>query len=222
MRQQLAAEFWGTFALVFAGTGAIVINRASNGTVTHVGVAITFGLIIMAMIYTLGDVSGAHFNPAVTTAFAVSGRLPWRTVGPYILAQCVGAVLASTVLKLLFPASSTLGATLPAGSSTQCFVLEFLLTALLMFVILNVSTGAKEKGITAGIVIGAVIGLEAMFAGPICGASMNPARSLAPALLSGNLATLWIYLLAPTAGAVAGVLAFHTVREPNSALVAST
>ncbi len=212
MKQKLAAEFWGTFALLFAGTGAVVINEAS-GAVTHVGIAITFGLIIMAMIYTLGDVSGAHFNPAVTIAFAFAKRFAWREVGPYILAQCVGALLGSGVLKLLFPDSKNLGATLPAGSNFQSFVLEFLLTALLMFVILNVSTGAKEKGITAGIVIGSIIGLEAMFAGPICGASMNPARSLAPALLSGNVSTLWIYILAPIFGALAGVLALGTVRD---------
>ena len=213
MKKQLAAEFWGTFALVFAGTGAIIINEVSGGTVTHVGIALTFGLIIMAMIYTLGDVSGAHFNPAVTVAFAFARRFDWRCVGPYLGAQCAGAFAGSGVLKLLFPASRTLGATLPAGSNTQSFVLEFVLTALLMFVILNVSTGAQEKGITAGIVVGGVIGLEALFAGPICGASMNPARSLAPALLSGNISTLWIYLLAPTIGAVAGVFAFGTVRE---------
>ncbi len=213
MKKQLAAEFWGTFALLFAGTGAVIVNEVSGGTVTHVGIAATFGLIIMAMIYTLGDVSGAHFNPAVSVAFAFAGRFPWIKVGPYIVAQCLGALAGSGVLKVLFPTSRTLGATLPAGSSGQSFVLEFVLSALLMFVILNVSTGAKEKGITAGIVIGAVIGLEAMFAGPICGASMNPARSLAPALLSGHVATLWIYLPAPTAGALAGVLAFRTVRE---------
>ena len=215
MKQKLAAEFWGTFALLFAGTGAIVINDIS-GTVTHVGIALTFGLIIMAMIYTLGDISGAHFNPAVTIAFAFARRMKWQEIGPYIAAQCAGALCGSGVLKLLFPGSKTLGATLPAGSNFQSFVLEFLLTALLMFVILNVSTGAKEKGITAGIVVGAIIGLEAMFAGPICGASMNPARSLAPALMSGNIATLWIYLLAPTSGAIAGVLAFGTVRDGNA------
>ena len=214
MKQKLSAEFWGTFALVFAGTGAIVINEASGGAITHVGIALTFGLIIMAMIYTLGDVSGAHFNPAVTVAFAFARCMVWREVAPYIFAQCLGALAGSIVLKVLFPASRTLGATLPAGSDWQSFVLEFLLTALLMFVILNVSTGAKEKGLTAGLVVGAVIGLEAMFAGPICGASMNPARSLAPALVSGHVATLWIYLLAPAAGAVAGVFAFRTVREP--------
>ena len=213
MKKQLAAEFWGTFALVFAGTGAIAIDEVSGGQVTHVGIALTFGLIIMAMIYTLGDISGAHFNPAVTIAFAVSRRLPWATVGPYIAAQCAGALAASAVLKLLFPTSPDLGATLPAGSSVQSFVLEFVLAAILMFVILNVSTGAREKGITAGIAIGGVIGLEALFAGPICGASMNPARSLAPALLSGHMTSLWIYLLAPVIGAVAGVFVFGSVRE---------
>ena len=218
MQQRLAAEFWGTFALVFAGTGAIVMNEASGGAITHVGIALTFGLIIMAMIYTLGDVSGAHFNPAVTIAFAGARRFPAREVAPYIAAQCAGALAASALLKSLFSASHTLGATIPAGSSAQSFVLEFVLTALLMFVILNVSTGAQEKGITAGLVIGGVIGLEALFAGPICGASMNPARSLAPAVLSGNSASLWIYLLAPTLGALAGIGAFRSVRplEPTS------
>ena len=219
MKKQLAAEFWGTFALVFAGTGAIAIDEVSGGQITHVGIALTFGLVIMAMIYTLGDVSGAHFNPAVTIAFAVSRRLPWATVSPYIAAQCVGAVAASATLKLLFPASPDLGATSPSGSSIQAFAMEFILTAILMFVILNVSTGAQENGITAGIVIGGVIGLEAMFAGPICGASMNPARSLAPALLSGHLAALWIYLLAPVAGAIAGVYAVGTVRDEKPAVV---
>ncbi len=212
MRQRLAAEFWGTFALVFAGTGAVVIDQASGGMVTHVGIALTFGLIIMAMIYTLGDVSGAHFNPAVTIAFAAARRFEWRCVALYVASQIAGALTASALLKVLFPANRTLGATLPAGSSGQSFVLEFVLTAILMFVILNVSTGAKEKGITAGIVVGGVIGLEALFAGPICGASMNPARSLAPALLSGNIASLWIYLLAPTLGALAGIGAFWSVR----------
>ncbi len=213
MKQRVAAEFWGTFALVFAGTGAIVVNEIEGGAVSHVGIALSFGLIIMAMIYTLGDVSGAHFNPAVTIGFAVARRFEWREVAPYIVAQVAGAVTASALLKGIFPANRTLGATLPAGSSGQSFVLEFVLTALLMFVILNVSTGAKEKGITAGIVIGGVIGLEALFAGPICGASMNPARSLAPALVSGHVSALWIYLLAPTLGALAGIGAFRSVRD---------
>jgi aquaporin NIP len=202
---KLLAEFLGTFALVFAGTGAIIINQVSNGAITHVGIALTFGLIILAMIYTFGEISGAHFNPAVTTAFFFARRFPWQNVFPYFLAQCLGAVTASGILRLLFPQNATLGATIPAGSAMQSFILEFILTFLLMLTILRVSTGAKEKGITAGIVVGAVIALEAMFAGPICGASMNPARSLAPALVSGHLEYLWIYLTATTLGATTAV-----------------
>jgi aquaporin NIP len=212
--KKLLAESIGTFALVFAGTGAIVINDVSNGGITHVGIALTFGLIILAMIYAVGDISGAHLNPAVTSAFWLSGRFPFQQVLPYITAQCAGAFAASGVLRFLFPAHSTLGTTLPAESAMQSFVLEFILTFLLMFVILNVSTGAKEKGITAGIAVGAVIALEAMFAGKISGASMNPARSLAPAMVSGHLESLWIYLTAPFAGAWVAVFACRGCQDP--------
>jgi aquaporin Z len=211
--RKLAAEFIGTFALVFAGTGAIVIDETTGGAVTHVGVALTFGLIVLAMIYTIGDISGAHLNPAVSLGFFVAGRFSLPQLAPYVLSQCAGALAASATLRLLFPQNATLGATFPAGSAAQSFVLEAILTAILMFVILSVSTGAAEKGITAGIAIGAVIGLEAMFAGPICGASMNPARSLAPALISGHLQQVWIYLVAPLTGACVGVLACRCVRE---------
>jgi aquaporin NIP len=211
--KKLAAEFLGTFALVFAGTGAIIIDEVSGGAVTHVGVALTFGLIVLSMIYALGDISGAHLNPAVTLGFFVAQRFPKRQVAAYIVSQCAGAFLASGILRLLFPGHHSLGATLPAGSALQSFVLELLLTAILMFVILSVSTGAKEKGITAGIVVGSVIGLEAMFAGPICGASMNPARSLAPAIVSGHWQTLWVYVFAPIFGAMLGVGGCRCVRE---------
>lgn len=211
--KRYAAEFIGTFALVFAGTGAIVIDETSGGGVTHVGVALTFGLIVLAMIYSLGDISGAHINPAVTLGFWFSRKFKGRNVLPYIASQCAGALAASGTLRFLFPQNKLLGTTQPAGSDLQSFVLEFLLSALLMFVILGVSTGAKEKGITAGIVVGAVIALEAMFAGPICGASMNPARSLAPALVSGHLSGLWIYFAAPVLGAGLGVLGCRCVRE---------
>jgi len=211
--RKIFAEFIGTFALVFAGTGAIVINETSGGAITHVGIALTFGLIVLAMIYTLGDVSGAHLNPAVTIGFWTARRFPARELPGYLAAQISGALLASFVLKFLFPSNANLGATHPAGSEMQSFVLEFILTFLLMLVILNVSTGAKEKGITAGIAVGAVIALEAMFAGPICGASMNPARSLAPALASGKVNDLWIYLVAPVLGAMAAVAACICIRE---------
>lgn len=209
---RLFAEFLGTFALVFAGTGAIVINQETQGVITHVGVALTFGLIVLAMIYTLGDVSGAHLNPAVTTAFAFAGRFPWQDVGGYVAAQLAGALGGSGLLRLLFPANDSLGATLPSGPPGQSFILEIVLTFLLMLVILRVSTGAREKGITAGIAIGAVIALEAMFAGPISGASMNPARSLAPAVIAGHLQSLWIYLTAPVIGACLAVPACRCLR----------
>jgi aquaporin NIP len=215
--KKLAAELIGTFALVFAGTGAIVIDDTSAGGVSHVGVAFTFGLVVLAMIYAVGDVSGAHLNPAVTIGFVAARRFEVRRAVPYIVSQCAGAVLASSTLRLLFPGHETLGATLPAGSDLQSFVLEAILTFLLMFVILSVSTGPKEKGTTAGIAVGAVIALEALFAGPVSGASMNPARSLAPALVSLHLEHLWVYLTAPVVGALAGVVACWCVRDESCA-----
>ena len=212
---KLLSEFLGTFILVFAGTGAIVINDVSGGVIGHAGIALTFGLVVMAMIYTFGDVSGAHLNPAVTLAFAVAKRFEWREVPRFVAAQIGGACLASVTLRLLFPTHVKLGATLPAGSAMQSFVLEVILTGILMLTILRVSTGAKEKGITAGIAVGGVIALEAMFAGPICGASMNPARSLAPALVSAHWGQLWIYLLAPILGALLAVPLCRAVRDPE-------
>jgi len=213
--KKLFAESLGTFGLVFAGTGAIVIDAASGGTIGHAGIALTFGLVVLAMIYTFGDISGAHFNPAVTIAFAAARRMPWRETPGYIAAQLLGAFAASGLLRALFPADATLGATMPAGPAAQSFILEIVLTALLMLVILSVSTGEKEKGFTAGIAVGAVIALDAMFAGPICGASMNPARSLAPAIVSGHLEHLWLYLAAPVIGALLAVPACRAVREPG-------
>jgi aquaporin NIP len=211
--KKLNAEFIGTFILVFAGTGAVVINDVSGGSITHVGIALTFGLVVLAMIYAVGDISGAHFNPAVTSAFWLAGRLPGGLVLPYVTSQCLGALAASGLLHALFPAHGTLGGTRPAGPEQQSFLLELILTFILMFVILNVSTGAQEKGITAGIAVGAVIGLEALFAGPICGASMNPARSLAPALVSGHWEHLWLYLTAPFGGAWLAILACRGCQE---------
>ena len=213
--QRFVAEAIGTFALVFAGTGAIVVDDLSQGAVSHVGVALTFGLVVMAMIYAVGDISGAHLNPAVTFGFWLARRLPGAAVAPYILSQLAGAFVASELVRTLFAAHSTLGATLPTGSAGQSFLLEIVLTLLLMFTILSVATGAKEKGTTAGLAIGAVVGLEALFAGPISGASMNPARSLAPALVSGQLQHLWIYLLAPAVGSGLAVVACRCSRGPE-------
>lgn len=211
LHKRLFAEALGTFALVFAGTTAIVAN--SGGAVSHVGVALTFGLVVFAMIAAVGDVSGAHLNPAVTVGFYIARRLHGAVVVPYVLSQCAGAVLASLVVRVLFPAEIGLGATFPAGPIYQSWVLEVLLTAGLMFVILSVSVGASEKGITAGLAIGAVVALEALFAGPISGASMNPARSLGPALVSWQLGSLWLYLSAPLIGAALAVPACRCVRE---------
>ncbi|HEY4060971.1 MAG TPA: aquaporin [Puia sp.] len=213
MLKRSIAEIIGTFALVFCGTGAIVIDKETGGAVSHVGVAVTFGLIVTAMIYGLGEISGAHLNPAVSIAFSLAGRLPAKSLLSYIPSQIAGALLASGLLRLLFPADAVLGATIPAGSALQSFILELILTFILMLVIMGVSTGSKETGLFAGIAIGAVILLEAMFAGPICGASMNPARSLAPALVSGHIESLWVYLTAPVAGAA---LAIPTSKYLNN------
>ena len=207
------AELLGTFILVFAGTGAIVINDLNGGVISHLGIAITFGLVVMAMIYTLGDVSSAHLNPAVSFGFWAARRFPARKLFPYVVSQCLGAVLASATLPLLFPQHSTLGATLPSGSLLQSFALEIVLVFFLMFVIINVSVGAKEKGVIAGIAIGEMVALAALFGGPVSGASMNPARSLGPAVISGNLSTLWIYLVAPFLGAFLGILGCRCVQE---------
>jgi aquaporin NIP len=211
--KRVFAEFLGIFVLVFAGTGAIVVNEVTGGGIGHAGIALVFGLVVLAMIHAFGDVSGAHINPAVTIAFAAAGRFPWNEVPAYIASQLAGAFAASGLLKYLFPTSATLGATLPAGAVSQSFILEVVLTAVLMLVILSVSTGAKEKGITAGIAIGAVVGLEAMFAGPICGASMNPARSLAPAVMSGHFEHIWLYPVATVLGALIAIPLCIGVRE---------
>ncbi len=206
------AELTGTFALIFCGTGAIIIDQQTNGQVGHIGVAITFGLTVTAMIYAFGDKSGAHFNPAVTIAFSLANLFPKNQILPYIISQIVGALIASAILKLLFPTNINLGATIPTGSNLQSFVLEIVLTFILMLTILFTSQGSKETGTMAGLAIGGVVLLEAMFAGPICGASMNPVRSLSPAIVSGNVATLWIYLTAPVLGATLATFVWRYIK----------
>ena len=213
--RKYTAEAIGTFALVFCGTGAIIINQQTAGTITHAGVAVTFGLIVSAMIYALGDISGAHLNPAVTIAFCIAKRFPAKEILPYIISQAAGAFLASFVLKFLFPDNQYLGSTNPAGSVMQSFVLELILTFILMLVIIHVATGSKEQGMFAGMAIGSVVLLEAMFAGPICGASMNPIRSLSPAVVSGHIQNLWIYLTAPTLGAIIAIGAWQILKKQD-------
>lgn len=212
-RHRLAAEFVGTFGLVFAGTGAVIINEVTGGVVTHVGIGLTFGLIVMVMIYAFGHVSGAHLNPAVTLAFAAGRHFPWLMVPQYWAAQLAGGIVASLTLRALFGDVAHLGATLPFGPATQSFGLEIVLTLILMVVITSVATDTRAVGQAAAIAIGGTIGLEALFAGPISGASMNPARSLAPAIVSLTWQDQWLYVVGPAIGAVAGVLIYNWVRQ---------
>jgi MIP family channel proteins len=212
------AEGLGTFGLVFAGCGAIMIDTLSGGQITHVGVGLVFGLIITVMIYAFGHVSGAHFNPAVTLAFVLTRHFSVRRLIGYWIAQLLGATLAAGCLRLLFGNVAHLGATLPTGSggAWQSFGLEVLLTFFLMIVIMAMATDTRAVGQAAALAIGATVALEALFAGPICGASMNPARSLGPALISGTWTAQWVYLIAPFLGAVAGALLYLWMREADS------
>ncbi len=207
------SELIGTYGLVFFGTGAIVINDQAGGVITHLGVAIAFGLVVMAMIYAFGQISGAHINPAVTIAFWYSKSFPGKEVLPYIISQLTGGLLASATLWLVFPFHPTLGSTIPSDTALQSFILEVILTFFLMIVIINVSTGSKEIGVLAGIAIGATVLLEALVAGPITGASMNPVRSIAPAVFSGKLTHLWIYITAPVIGALLAILANRILKK---------
>lgn len=209
------AELMGTYIMVFAGTGAIIVNDV-YGSVSHLGIGLTFGLVVMAVIYSIGSISGAHINPAVSIAFWVSKRFSGKEVLPYIISQFLGAILASLTLSFMFPQHELLGATLPAGSWEQSFVMEFILTFILMFVILLMSEGSKEVGVMTGFAVGMVVAFEAIFAGPVSGASMNPARSLAPAIVSGHLTHLWLYILATTLGASASVFAVRLIKDSSS------
>ncbi|HAS39622.1 MAG TPA: aquaporin [Microscillaceae bacterium] len=211
--KKYVAEVLGTFTLVFCGTGAVIINQQAQGVVTHMGIAVTFGLIVMALIFAFGRLSGAHINPAVSIAFAITPIFPKKDLLPYIIAQVIGALLASGVLRLLFPTATTLGETLPAGSEMQSFVLEIILTYFLMLVILMVSQSTPEVSQYTAIAVGAVVLLEALFAGPITGASMNPARSIGPALVAGNLQSLWVYILAPIVGALLATFSWQYFKD---------
>ncbi len=209
------AEYLATALLVGFGTGAIVVDANYGQPIGHFGVAVAFGLAVMALIYAFGSVSGAHANPAVTIGFWLTKRFPGSHVPFYVLAQLLGAFTASLLIFLILPPHHTLGATIPSGPWWQSFVLEIILTFILMLVILQVATGAKEIGIVAAIAIGGTVGLEALVAGPVCGASMNPARSLAPALLSSIYHYQWIYVVAPIAGAALAVFTWRLLRTTN-------
>jgi len=217
MARKFLSEILGTFGLVFTGCGAVVVNDVTGGAVGHLGICTVFGLVVMAMVYSFGDVSGAHINPAVTIAFWLSGRFPLKEVAPYIVAQIIGSTTACALLWYLFPDDGTyLGATLVSGSIMQSFVLEVALSFLLMLIIIMVATGSKEVGTLAGIAIGAAVAVLALMGGPISGASMNPARSLGPALVSGNLEHIWVYIVAPIIGAAFAVPISNLIKGPQT------
>jgi MIP family channel proteins len=213
--RRCVAEFVGTFLLVFAGPGAVVINEVSDGRVGSLGIGLSFGLAVMAAIYSVGHVSGAHINPAVTVAFALTRHFPWRLVPAYVLSQLLGACAASGVLLALFGNVAHLGATVPSGSPLQAALLEMLLTLFLMFVISAVATDVRAVGQAAAIAIGGYVALAATFAGPIAGASMNPARSFGPALLSGTWTGQWAYWAGPLAGATLEALLYRYVQAAD-------
>jgi len=213
LTRRAAAEGLAAFALVFAGCGAIVADAVHDGTLGAVGVSLTFGLIVMAMVYATGHLSGAHINPAVTIAFVLSRHFPARDAAAYIVAQVAGALVAALALLAIWPDQPAgLGATIPTVGAGSAFAYEAILSAFLMFVIMAVATDVRAVGAAAAIAIGGTVGLDALFGGPVTGASMNPARSLGPALAAGEWADLWIYLTAPFLGAALGALAYQLVR----------
>jgi len=207
----LAAEAIGTFALVFVGAGAIMVD-AETGEPGQVGIALAFGLVVAAMIYAVGHISGAHLNPAVSFAFAVARHFPWSRLAAYWAAQAAGALTAAALLRGSLGDVASTGATLPSGSDAQAFLWEAVLTFFLMFVITAVATDVRAIGEAAALAIGGTVALDALVGGPITGASMNPARSLGPALVSGKLDSIWIYVAAPLLGATLGALAYGAVR----------
>ena len=216
LAHRAAAEGIAAFALVFAGCGAIVADDVYGGALGVVGVALVFGLVIMAMVYATGHLSGAHINPAVTIAFALTRHFPAREAASYIGAQAAGAVVAAFLLLAIWPdRPAELGATVPSVGTGSALAYEAVMTAFLMFVIMAVATDTRAVGAAAAIAIGATVGLDALFGGVVTGASMNPARSLGPALAAGELGDLWLYVAGPLAGAVLGALAYQAVRGPS-------
>ncbi|KAL2608631.1 hypothetical protein R1flu_027204 [Riccia fluitans] len=215
--RKIVAEMISTFCLVFSGCGAAVVNSgaSTHGVITQLGIATAFGVVVTIMIYSVGHISGAHMNPAVTIAFATVRHFPWGEVPIYIGAQCSGSICAAYALRLIFGNVGKLGATVPAGSVGQSFALEVIITFILMFVVAAVATDTRAVGEMAGIAVGATVALNALFAGPISGASMNPARSIGPAIAGNTFTSIWIYLLAPTLGALLGCWAYALIRGPK-------
>ncbi|CAM6085994.1 unnamed protein product [Calypogeia fissa] len=217
--RKIGAEIISTFILVFTGCGAAVVDAKSHGVVTHVGVSLSFGIVIMVMVYAVGHISGAHMNPAVTIAFATVRHFPWKDVPFYIGGQVVAAICAGFSLRIIFGDHAHLGATLPAGSNSQSFFLEVIITFILMFVVSAVATDTRAVGELAGIAVGSTVALNALFAGPISGASMNPARSLGPAVAANDFRAIWVYLVGPTVGAVFGAWGYNLVRGSQPTLM---
>jgi aquaporin NIP len=216
--RRAGAEGLAAFALVFAGCGAIVTDAEYGGAVGTVGIGIVFGLIIMAMVYATGHLSGAHINPAVTLAFALTRHFPVRAAAAYIVAQLAGAALAALCLLTVWTdAPAGLGTTVPTVGNGSALLYEALLTAFLMFVIMAVATDTRAVGAAAAIAIGGTVGLDAILGGPVTGASMNPARSFGPALAAGEWGDLWIYVVGPLGGAALGALAYQLVRGEHPA-----
>nr|KYP46525.1 Aquaporin NIP1-2 [Cajanus cajan] len=216
---QLVAETVGTYFLIFAGCGSVVVNKNNDNIVTLPGIAITWGLVVMVLVYSVGHISGAHFNPAVTIAFTSIGRFPLKQVPVYVIAQVAGSTLASGSLRLIFNGKHDhFSGTLPTGSHLQSFVIEFIITFFLMFVVSGVATDNRAIGELAGIAVGSTVLLNVMFAGPVSGASMNPARSIGPAFVHNEYHAIWIYLVAPTLGAVAGAWVYNTIRYTDKSL----
>ena len=214
---RLAAEALGTYFLVFAATGAVAVDAVTHGTLGGIGMSLACGLVVFAMIEALGDISGAHLNPAVSVGFALAGRFPWRQVPGYMAAQFVGAFAASFTVRALLPESPTLGEHSPHIIAPRAFALECLLGLFLMMTILGVTAKAKERGLQAGLAIGAAVFLGVLLAGPISGGSMNPARSIAPGVVSGRTDELWIYVLAPMLGAaIAGIVSGLAKRHRDA------
>lgn len=213
----LFAEAIGTFALVFAGAGAIMVDSKTQA-LGHLGVALTFGLVIMVMIYAVGHVSGAHFNPAVTVAFALTRHFPWSRAALYVVVQIGAAVSAAALLRGSLGDIAGIGGTTPAGSQAQSFLWELVLSFFLMFVIMAVATDTRAVGEAAAIAIGGTVGLDALFGGPVSGASMNPARSIGPALVGGELGSLWLYIAAPVVGAALGAVVYQAIRDESPSL----